>query len=180
MHRMAEEMEATRLASRSNGGIRQAFSARVMIQRRALIGALHLVYWLAGEEVAHTTKFNSLKEFTIKLGCDYLKELNLGRNAQYTSEQIVSELLQSLSQVSEEKILSDMQSCEYFSMMTDESTDIAVLKQLVLVGRYLTDDGIKASFLHIGDIVNGTDEAIEQAIMQYLHDKLYVTWEVKP
>lgn len=29
--------------------------------------------------------------------------------------------------------------------MTDESRDIAVLKQLVLVGRYLTNSGIKTS-----------------------------------
>ena len=90
-----------------------------------------LLYWLVKEEVAHTTKFNSLKELAIKLGCDYLRELSLGRNAQYTSEQIVSELLQSLSIVIDEQILSDMQSSEYFSLMTDESTDIAVLKQLV-------------------------------------------------
>ena len=52
---------ATRLGSERDRGVRQAFSNRVMIQRKAVIGALHLVYWLA-KEVAHTTKFNSLKE----------------------------------------------------------------------------------------------------------------------
>ena len=55
--------------------------------------------------------------------------------------------------------------------MTDESTDIAILKQLVLVGRYLTDSGVKTSFLHIGDIMNGTAETIEGAILHYLGDK---------
>ena len=76
----------------------------MVVQRKALIGALHLLYWLAKEEVAHTTKFNSLKEVAILLGCDYLRELNLGRNAQYSSEQIIAEMIQCLSQVIEEHI----------------------------------------------------------------------------
>jgi len=170
MHKEAEEMEAARLASQRDGGIRQAFSTRVIVQRKALIGALHLMYWLAKQEVAHTTKFNSLKDLAIQLGCDYLQELSLGRNAQYSSEQVISELLQSLSLVIEEQILSDLQSSEFFALMTDESTDIAVVKQLVLVGQYLTDSGIKTSFLQIRDIANGTAETIEGAIQQYLLD----------
>lgn len=95
------------MASERDGGVRQAFASRVVLQQKALIGALHLLYWLAKEEVAHTTKFNSLKEVAILLGCDYLHELNLGRNAQYPSEQVVAEMIQCLSQVIEEQILSD-------------------------------------------------------------------------
>ena len=72
MHKEAEELETTRLASRKNGGIRQAFSAHATVQKIALIGALKLMYWLAKEEVAHTTKFSSLKDLAIELGCDYL------------------------------------------------------------------------------------------------------------
>ena len=139
MHKEAQQLEATRLASERDGGIRQAFSCRVVAQRKALIGAFQLLYWLVKEEVAHTTKFNSLKDLVVHLGCDYLRELNLGRNAQYSSEQTIAELLQCLSLVIEERIQSDLQSSEFFSLMTDESTDIAVLKQLVLVGKYLTD-----------------------------------------
>ena len=51
-----------------------------------------------------------------------------------------------------------------------ESTDTAVLKQLVLVGRYLTEVGVIASFLNIGDIINGRAETIKLAILQYLDD----------
>ena len=168
MHKEAEELEATRLVLQRDGGLRQAFSSRVTLQRKALIGALNLMYWLAKQEVAHTTKFNSLKDLAIQLGCDYLRELSLGRNTQYSSEQI---MLQCLSLVIEEHILSDMQSSDFFPLMTDESTDIAVLKQLVLVGRYLTEGGVKTSFLHIGSIINGRAETIEGAILQYLDDK---------
>ena len=67
--------------------------------------------------------------------------------------------------------MSDLQSSDCFSLMTDESTDIAVLKQLVLVGRYLTDDGIKTSYLCITDIPNGTAETIEAVMLKFINDK---------
>ena len=97
-----------------------------------------------------------------------MRELNLGRNAQYSNEQIIAELC--LSQVLEEQILSDLQSSEFFSFMTDESTDTAILKQLVVVGRYLTDEGVK-TFLCIKDIPNGTAESIEGAMLRFVSDK---------
>ena len=53
MHKEALEQETTRLASERDGGIRQAFSSEVQLQRKAITGALHLLYWLAKEEVAH-------------------------------------------------------------------------------------------------------------------------------
>ena len=89
MHQDAEAREAERLALQRNGGIVQAFSARVMINRKALIGALQMMYWLAKEEIAHTPKLSSLMDLSVQLGSDYLRELNLGRNAHYTSEQTV-------------------------------------------------------------------------------------------
>ena len=44
----------------------------------------------------------------------HMRELNIGRNAQYTSEQSIAELLQCLSQVLEEQIIRDLQSSEVF------------------------------------------------------------------
>ena len=84
MHK--EELEGTLLSAERDGGIRQVFSTQVVLNRKALIGALRIMYWLAKEEIPHT-KFNSLKELAIYLGCDYLNELCVGRKAQYTSEQ---------------------------------------------------------------------------------------------
>ena len=45
------------------------------------------------------------------------------------------------------------------------------MKQLVLVGRYLTDDGIKTSFLCITDIPNGTVETNEGAMLNSISEK---------
>ena len=171
MHCEAQQRECARLASERNGGIRQAFSARVVAHRKALIGALQILYWLVKEEVAHTTKFVSLRDLAIHLGCDYLRELHLGGNAHYSSEQCISELLRSLSAVIEEHILSEVVCSEFFALMTDESTDVSVLKQLVLIVRYVTEQGIKTSYLHIRDLIDGTAETIELAVLQILRDK---------
>ena len=51
------------------------------------------MYWLAKSEIAHTTKFESLLKLAISLGSDYLKELNLGGNAHYTSERTIAEFV---------------------------------------------------------------------------------------
>ena len=128
MHKSAEAAETQRVAARRDGGIVQAFSAQVMMNRKALIGALKSLYWLVKEEIAHTTKFSSLMDLAIHLGSDYLRELNLGKNAHYTSEQTIRELLYCLSSVIGERIVDDISSSECFAFMTDESTDIAVLK----------------------------------------------------
>ena len=74
-------------------------------------------------------------------------------------------MLHCLSSVIEEKIL---QCSSYFSIMTDESKDITVLKQLVLVGIYqMSDRGVKTSFLHIQDMKNGKAETIKEAILKF-------------
>ena len=52
MHKEVLELESTRLPSEPSGGIRQAFAGRVALQRKAL----HLMYWLAREEIAHIIK----------------------------------------------------------------------------------------------------------------------------
>ena len=53
--------------------------------------------------------------------------------------------------------------------MTDESTDISVLKQLVIAAKYiLPSRKIKTSFLHTGDIADGTVETIQGAIVAFM------------
>ena len=46
--------------------------SQVSLKNKAIIGALKCVYWLAKEETAHHTKFNSLINLGKSLGCSYL------------------------------------------------------------------------------------------------------------
>ena len=81
MHLEAQEIEHTRQSVQRHGGIQKAFTSRIELQRKAVVGDLKAVYWLAKEEIAHTTKYVSLIDLAKSFGCDYLKELNVGRNA---------------------------------------------------------------------------------------------------
>ena len=66
-----------------------------------------------------------------------------------------------------------MRDSAFYALMTDESTDIAVLKQLVQLGRYVTaSEGVKTSYLCIVDIPDGKAVSILDAIMYFLDGKL--------
>ena len=47
--------------------------------------AMKCLYWLAKQEIAHTTNFVVLIELAQSLGATYLGDLNLGGNAHDTS-----------------------------------------------------------------------------------------------
>lgn len=47
----------------------------------------------AKNEIAHTTKYVPLFELARSLGCTYFDNFCVGRNATYTSEQIIQEFI---------------------------------------------------------------------------------------
>ena len=56
--------------------------------------------------------------------------------------------------------------------MIDESTDVAVLSEMVVYARYVTaTKTIKTAFLNITDLFNGTAETIEKALLDYMESK---------
>ena len=60
MHRDAQDREVSLVQAQRDGGLRMAFEKGIAAQRVAIQGALKVVYWLCKEEVAHTTKYESL------------------------------------------------------------------------------------------------------------------------
>ena len=83
MHTTAVERERLAIASTSDGGIVQAFQTTVSLQKKAISASMRILYWLAKEEIAHFTKFDSLRKLCLDLGCDYFRELNVSGNAKY-------------------------------------------------------------------------------------------------
>ena len=52
--------------------------------------------------------------------------------------------------------------------MCDETTDISVLKQMVIYRKYLTDSGeVCTVFLKITDLFDGKAETIERALLDF-------------
>lgn len=96
MHKDAVAMEASHATTKRHGGIEASFQRTVTLQKQAVMGGMKCMYWLVKEEVA---KFASLLNLVLDLGCSYLKALNQGENAHYTSERIMNEFVQALSKI---------------------------------------------------------------------------------
>ena len=101
-HKEASKLQASAEESARNGKISQAFEKSISIERKAFIAALKVMHWLAKEEVAHTTKFESLISLAINIGAKDLKALAKGGNAKYTSERTIHKLIEALSATVEE------------------------------------------------------------------------------
>ena len=164
MHRGALLAEA----DQASGGIPQAFSDAFSVEMTAAIGCCKCLYWLCKHEIAHTTTYPHLLALAQNLGCEYFKALNVGRNATYTSPQIVAEFLEVIDGLVSEEVLNDMRRSNLFSIMVDESTDVSVLRQLVLYGRAVTKGKLKTSFLKIVHIDDGKAATIVDAIIYHL------------
>ena len=61
-----------------------------------------------------------------------------------------------------------MHKSETISLMVDESTDVAVLKQLVVYGRGVISGELECHFLEIKDLVDGMATSIEKANVNFL------------
>ena len=135
MHKVAVQLENERLASERTGGIAQAFSYGISTERKAALGAMKCLYCLAKNEIAHTKKYVPLLKLGLELGCTYFTDLRQGANATYTSERIVQEFLTTLASQIESDHVSQFKASSYVTLMCDETTDISVLKQMVIYGR---------------------------------------------
>ena len=93
------------------------------MQRKALIDALKIVYYLTKQEIPLTTNYEPILELAINLGCDCLRKLEVGANARYRSHAIIGEFLKVLVAVVEEQQFSALKYSDYFCLLTDKSTN---------------------------------------------------------
>ena len=131
------------------------------------------MYFLTKREIPHSTNFSALIDLAISLGCDYLWELHRGGNATYRSEQIIAEFVECLSSTIQENVLSKMHQSKSISIMVDESTDVSVLKQLVLYGRGVFNGKLECHFLGIRDLSDGRAATIEISILDFLISSVF-------
>ena len=170
-HLEAVELETHRLAAGRSGGIRQAFQAQLSLQKQAIKGAMQCLYWLVQSEIPHTTKYSSIVDAVQFMGCDYFKHLNHGDNAKYKSQWIIGEFLQVMAVQIEKDQLQGALSSTYFSLMIDETMDVAVLNEMVIYARYIENGKVATSFLKICELFNGTADTIETTLVTYMEDK---------
>ena len=68
MHKISGKQEPLAAMASVNGGTAHAFEQQLSFNKKAVEGAMKILYWLCKNEVAHFTKFESLKQLCIHLG----------------------------------------------------------------------------------------------------------------
>ena len=72
----------------------------------------------------------------------------------------------------EQKKLNDLLASPVFSILIDETTDIAVINEMVIYACFIDLDAhVRTVFLKIVELTNGCAEIIEAALMAYLEEQ---------
>ncbi len=103
--------------------------------RELLKKLIRSVYFLVRHRVPHTTAFEDIITLQVDNGneqlCVHLR--TCPSNATYLSKFTTVELLKSISYCIEEKNLARLKSCQYFSLMADESADVSGKEELSII-----------------------------------------------
>lgn len=103
-------IESSRILTDTQGGITECFDA-ISVQKKAFIGHLQCMHFLAKQEIAHTTNFTPLVNLAKSLGASYLREIAMGKN---TSEHFMQEIVLALAETVLEPIKEDLQASPVF------------------------------------------------------------------
>ena len=131
---------------------------------------MHCLYWLVHSEIPRTTKYGSLVDAVQYMGCDYIKNLNHAENAKNKCQRIIGEFLKVMGTQIEKKQLKDVVSSAFYSLMIDETTDVSVLNEMVIYGRYVQNGKVATTFLKICELCNGTADTIEMTLLGYMEE----------
>ena len=143
------------------------FDEVVTEQKRAFIGQLKCMHFLAKQEIAHTTNFRPLVSLGKSLGATYLGNISMGQNMKYTSERFMQEIVLALGETVQESLKEEIQASPAFALLVDETTDVSILKQLIINGRYLVEGEVHSRFLGIVELPDGKAVTITDALLHF-------------
>ena len=154
-HLAAVEKMAFSQSASQHGDVVEMIAAASQEERkenRELIKKLfRSLYFLVKHHIPHTTTYEDLITLQIENGDIKLKAHRdkCPRNATYESYTTIVELLESVSKVLENKLLSSLQASPFYSLMADESTDVASQEELSVCARWLEQNKPVEHFLGV-------------------------------
>lgn len=156
--------------------VQMAFSEQEYKRNRTVVKKIfQCVDFLVRQKWAVTENTEKLARFVTSMGDSVLKAHcdNTLSKTSYLSSQSVTQMVQCISDFHERELLSQMKDKE-FSLLADESTDIANRSQLCVMARFGNSDDdnhIATNFLGFVNLTKGTAEAIMEAIKSFLQAK---------
>ena len=131
------------------------------------------LYLLVKHHIPHTTTFESLITLQIENGDIKLKSHRekSPHDATYESYTTIVELLSSISNVLEKRIISSLSASPYYSLMADESTDVASQEKLSVCARWIEDNKPVEHFIRILHAKEKNAQAIACYLRTFLKSK---------
>ena len=119
------------------------------------------------------TNLEDLIALQVDNGNELLKthQLSCPGNATYLSKASIAELLKSISYCIEKELLEKLDSSIFFSLLCDESTDVASKEELSICARWLENGSAVEHFLGIVHAKAVTAEAITEYILRFFQEK---------
>ena len=113
-------------------------------QNRILIKKLlRIMYFLCKQKIVHFSNFDEVVQLMVENGNDEVrKHLDTApRNANYGSYVAISEYLDAISLWVQQGILRSLKEAAFYSILADESTDIATIEELSICFRWVDCSG---------------------------------------
>ena len=136
---------------------------------------LRTVYYLCRRKNAvFADAFNDALELQIENGDSDLESWleKAPKNANYTSNMVVQEYILALSKWLEDPLLASLKGSSMFTLMADESTDIATVEEISICARWVTQDGnVEEHYLGLVDLKSCDAETISNTLITFMEKK---------
>ncbi|XP_060598671.1 E3 SUMO-protein ligase KIAA1586-like [Ruditapes philippinarum] len=146
-----------RLETEEQLGIHSAFSEKRLPmgekEFEAVTCATKILHFLIKHNIPHTTVFKDFINFaTTELKCPALQHLEKGKNAMYTSNTVVNELVNCMVDDIESTLKDRVERSPGYAVMTDETTDVTNDKHLAFCVKYVDVDSGDVCVDYIKDV----------------------------
>ena len=150
-HKMAKAKVEAEKQSQAEGSVifqlkqgKERCDEQTKQQNRILIKKLlRILYFLCKQKIAHFPNLDEVVQLMVENGDDEVrKHLDTApRNANYGSHVAISEYLDAISLGVQQGLLKSLKEAAFYSILADESTDIATLEELFICFRWVDSSG---------------------------------------
>ncbi|XP_046574757.1 transmembrane protein C17orf113-like [Haliotis rubra] len=122
------------LVTKKDGGVLSWAKKKNRDANPSVTAAMRTVFYMAKEDIP-IQKYSSLMEFQKIEGNEDIAKLSVGSNATYMSQTAGEEFQESIAETIHKDVIKQIRAADMYSILVDESTDIAVNKQMILYAR---------------------------------------------
>ncbi len=168
-HIQSSDHKASLVAPQRREEMRKAVAKPLDREEKAILVGMKVAYWLAQEGLP-LSKYGSLIRLLKFLRTPDIEGLSVNDRVNYESYYTATELVETMSDVFDTQVTEALQKSPFVTILTDESTDIAVHHKLSICARTLDPETLAPTTHFLTDVrlTNATGAGIFEAIKMHL------------